>query len=64
MNFEVTEEGEVGEVFAFNYEYQAMYPEMKEEAIRVVKSIPKFTPAKKNGKPVPFQLRAVVKFKY
>lgn len=60
--FTVTKEGEVTKVTVLGNVKN--YPKMQEEAKRVVQSMPKFIPAKKEGNPVPFQLSVAIKFKY
>ncbi|MGM9869895.1 MAG: energy transducer TonB [Sodaliphilus sp.] len=48
LQFVVTKTGEIGKVKVV----RSLSPECDAEAIRVVRSLPKFTPGKLNGKPV------------
>lgn len=48
VQFVVTKTGEIGKVKVV----RSLSPECDAEAIRVVRSLPKFTPGKLNGKPV------------
>lgn len=48
VSFVVTKTGEVGEVKVI----RQLSPEFDQEAVRVVKSLPKFSPGRKNGKVV------------
>ncbi|EDP98177.1 M56 family metallopeptidase [Kordia algicida OT-1] len=58
VKFIVDENGEIKEVFA-----RAPHPVLKEETERVIKSLPKFTPAEKDGKTVSVKYMLPIVFK-
>jgi len=58
IKFEINKHGEVGQLIIFKGDE----PEFNEEAIRVVKSMPKWKPAKIKGKPVNSWFIIQVKF--
>jgi protein TonB len=59
IRFVVTKSGDVGEAKVM----RAVDPLLEEEALRVVKSLPKWTPGKNNGNPVNVWFIIPVKFK-
>ena len=58
IRFVVTPTGAVGDVFVV----QGLDPECDREAVRVVKSLPRFTPGKQQGKPVAVWYTLPVRF--
>ena len=58
VEFIVTETGEIGLTKVFS----SMDKDLDKEAVRVCKSLPKFTPGRMNGKVVPVWYRLPVKF--
>lgn len=59
VRFVVTKKGEVGEVQIG----RGVHPSLDEEAIRVVKTLPKWTPGKQRGKPVSVWFTLPIRFK-
>jgi len=48
VEFSITEDGSIGKAFI----KAGVHPLLNEEAIRIIKSLPKWTPGRVNGKPV------------
>jgi TonB family protein len=58
VKFVVEKDGTIGEVKIL----KGVYPSIDEEAIRVIKSLPNFIPAKKNGEKVRAWFRLPIRF--
>ena len=59
MQFLVKEDGSVGDARIV----KSVFPDLDEEAVRVVKTLPKFNPAIINGKPVDYWFTMPITFK-
>lgn len=59
VNFIVKADGSIGDVEIVN----SLHPDYDEEAVRLVKSMPKFTPATIDGKPVDYEYTLPIIFR-